>query len=387
MLNNLSNTTDMILAIFGIISIIGVILWIVISNNKNKDKLFNYNYKNIYSIGLENMNENYNMNTEKKVDIQMALATENIPHLDDVRYPEFSSSNSPLEVIIPREEKKAEIKMALATENIPGIDESKFPVPARELEDQEMPVEIEENNQKELKETSSDNIDNKESTIEIDEELEMMQDNKNKTSIEEVLKAMQLDLEKQKYAKIDAYEEEQEEEAVISYQQLKEKMAMKEQIKKEQKLEAIIKPTSTINIDDYLSYSKPKVEEKEPVYKDLMEEKTDYSSYFFDILDRNEPVSKKEEKVEQLDYYKEEKPYFEEKNTVIKDVYEPVNRQPKVDYSADYISPVFGKQKPNIVYNDLTKIRNSRSKKQEINTNYDETDNFLNTLKEFRNNL
>ena len=39
------------------------------------------------------------------------------------------------------------------------------------------------------------------------------------------------------------------------------------------------------------------------------------------------------------------------------------------------------------VYNDLTKIRNSRSKRQEINTNYDETDNFLNTLKEFRNNL
>ena len=59
---------------------------------------------------------------------------------------------------------------------------------------------ITQENQKELKETSSDNIDNEESTIEIDEELEMMQDNKNKTSIEEVLKAMQLDLEKQKYA-------------------------------------------------------------------------------------------------------------------------------------------------------------------------------------------
>ena len=164
-------------------------------------------------------------------------------------------------------------------------------------------------------------------------------------------------------------------------------MAMKEQNKREEKLDALMKQTRELNIDDYLSYNRPKEVEKDPVYKDLMGEKTDYSSYFFDILDRNEPVTKKEEKIEQLDYYNEGPLHFEEKNTVIDEVYEPVKPKQNIEYSTDYISPVFGKQKPNIVYNDLTKIRNSRSKRQEINTNYDETDNFLNTLKEFRNNL
>ena len=84
MLNNLSNTVTVILASFGIISIIGIILLIVYINNKNKDKLFNNKSKNIYSIGLENMNENYNINKEKTVDIQMALATDAIPFLDDI---------------------------------------------------------------------------------------------------------------------------------------------------------------------------------------------------------------------------------------------------------------------------------------------------------------
>ena len=61
MLNNLSDTVTVILTSFGIISIIGIILLIVYINNKNKDKLFNNKSKNIYSIGLENMNENYNI--------------------------------------------------------------------------------------------------------------------------------------------------------------------------------------------------------------------------------------------------------------------------------------------------------------------------------------
>lgn len=401
MLNNLSNTVTVILASFGIISIIGIILLIVYINNKNKDKLFNNKSKNIYSIGLENMNENYNINKEKTVDIQMALATDAIPFLDDIKFPEPilpTSNNTPLEIRIPRgDEKDIDMQMQLATNDIPNLDDMDFPVYVDEVHDHllddrnlvmEMPdaskIEVEINNLDELREVANGGfIDN----LEIDEELEEIQDNKNKTSIEEVLKAMQVDLEKQKYAKIDAYEEEQEEEAVISYQQLKEKMAMKEQNKREEKLDALMKQTRELNIDDYLSYNRPKEVEKEPVYKDLMGEKTDYSSYFFDILDRNEPVTKKEEKVEQLDYYNEGPLHFEEKNTVIDEVYEPVKPKQNIEYSTDYISPVFGKQKPNIVYNDLTKIRNSRSKRQEINTNYDETDNFLNTLKEFRNNL
>ena len=215
------------------------------------------------------------------------------------------------------------------------------------------------------------------------DELETMQDNKNKTSIEEVLKAMQIDLEKQKYAKIDAYEEEQEEEAVISYQELRKKMAMREEKKKEEKLESIIKPKANIDIDDYLTFNTPvvKVDEEEPskpLYEELEGKNHDYSSYFFDILDKNEP--KKEEKVEELKYYNEDPLYYEVKPQRYKE-------QSYVEYSDDYISPVFGRQKTNVVYNDLTKIRESKKVKEPVINKLDETNEFLNTLKEFRNNL
>ena len=53
MLNNLSNTVTVILASFGIISIIGIILLIVYINNKNKDKLFNNKSKNSLKIKIE----------------------------------------------------------------------------------------------------------------------------------------------------------------------------------------------------------------------------------------------------------------------------------------------------------------------------------------------
>ena len=219
MLNNLSNTVTVILASFGIISIIGIILLIVYINNKNKDKLFNNKSKNIYSIGLENMNENYNINKEKTVDIQMALATDAIPFLDDIKFPEPilpTSNNTPLEIRIPRgDEKEIDMQMQLATNDIPNLDDMDFPVYVDEVHDHllddrnlvmEMPdaskIEVEINNLDELREVANGGfIDN----LEIDEELEEIQDNKNKTSIEEVLKAMQVDLEKQKYAKIDAY--------------------------------------------------------------------------------------------------------------------------------------------------------------------------------------
>ena len=224
------------------------------------------------------------------------------------------------------------------------------------------------------------NVDSMEENLMLNE-LEMMQDNKNKTNIEEVLKAMQIDLEKQKYAKIDAYEEEQEEEAVISYQELRKKMAMKEEKKKEEKLESIIKPTANISIDDYLTFNTPAVNEvkesSKPLYEELETKKDDYSSYFFDILDKNE--SRKEEPVEELKFYNEEPLFYDVKPQRYKESY--------VEYSDDYISPVFGRQKTNVVYNDLTKIRENKKAKETIINNLDETNEFLNTLKEFRNNL
>lgn len=384
--NNLSGGGYIFLALIALILIIGGIILIVYINNKGKksDKIIKVEKE-------KNIPE-----AEKKPDIQIALATNDIPALETKEM----------------EEKKPEIKMALATNDIPNIDvkkeetevsndedinsneisykEETNEVYEKEIEPTEEEKEINENSneeenkeedKKEKKDDIESNVDSMEENLMLNE-LEMMQDNKNKTNIEEVLKAMQIDLERQKYAKIDAYEEEQEEEAVISYQELRKKMAMKEEKKREEKLENIIKPTANISIDDYLTFNTPAVSEvkesSKPLYEELETKKDDYSSYFFDILDRNEP--KKEEPVEELKYYSEEPLYYDVKPQRYK---EPTY----TEYSDDYISPVFGRQKTNVVYNDLTKIRENKKAKETVINNLDETNEFLNTLKEFRNNL
>ncbi len=120
----------------------------------------------------------------------------------------FSLKGNKVEKKVVKEEKKVtkepDIKMALATEDIPEISEQ---APKLESMFESIKQEQEENK--------------------TDEEIEIMQDEKNKSSIEEILGAMNEDIERQKYEKIDRYEEDQEENAVISYQELVErKMAL-----------------------------------------------------------------------------------------------------------------------------------------------------------------
>jgi hypothetical protein len=381
--NNLSSGGYVVLALIALILIIGGIVLIVYLNNKNK------NTDKIIPVTKDNNIPD----AEKKPDIQIALATNDIPEIENKIEKNNEEANidkeeNTSEKEIENEEKKPDIQIALATNDIPEI-ENKV-----EKNNEETEIDKEENtlkeeadiNQEEIEEKKENkddiesNVDSMEENLMLNE-LEMMQDNKNKTNIEEVLKAMQIDLEKQKYAKIDAYEEEQEEEAVISYQELRKKMAMKEEKKKEEKLESIIKPTANISIDDYLTFNTPAVNEvkesSKPLYEELETKKDDYSSYFFDILDKNE--SRKEEPVEELKFYNEEPLFYDVKPQRYKESY--------VEYSDDYISPVFGRQKTNVVYNDLTKIRENKKAKETIINNLDETNEFLNTLKEFRNNL
>lgn len=349
--NNLSSGGYVVLALIALILIIGGIILIVVINNKNKK----------IDTVIEVKENNDIPQTEKKPDIQIALATNDIPDVKPIE-----ENNEDLE-------NNKEKNVTISNPETEAPEESNANLEENDKE------EIEE--KKDNKDDIESNVDNMEENLMLNE-LELIQDNKNKTNIEEVLKAMQIDLEKQKYAKIDAYEEEQEEEAVISYQELRKKMAMKEEKKKEEKLESIIKPTANISIDDYLTFNAPVVNEvkesSKPLYEELETKKDDYSSYFFDILDRNEP--KKEEPVEELKFYSEEPLYYDVKPQRYKE-------QTYDEYSDDYISPVFGRKKTNVVYNDLTKIRESKKNKETIINNLDETNEFLNTLKEFRNNL
>ena len=382
--NNLSSGGYVVLALIALILIIGGIVLIVYLNNKNK------NTDKIIPVTKDNNIPD----AEKKPDIQIALATNDIPEIENKIEKNNEETNidkeeNTSEKEIENEEKKPDIQISLATNDIPEIEnkveknneETEIDKEENTLKKEEADINQEEiEEKKENKDDIESNVDSMEENLMLNE-LEMMHDNKNKTNIEEVLKAMQIDLEKQKYAKIDAYEEEQEEEAVISYQELRKKMAMKEEKKKEEKLESIIKPTANISIDDYLTFNTPAVNEvkesSKPLYEELETKKDDYSSYFFDILDKNE--SRKEEPVEELKFYNEEPLFYDVKPQRYKESY--------VEYSDDYISPVFGRQKTNVVYNDLTKIRENKKAKETIINNLDETNEFLNTLKEFRNNL
>ena len=89
-----------------------------------------------------------------------------------------------------------------------------------------------------------------------------------KNSIEDVLKLMNADLEKQKYENIENYEEEQEENAVISYQELLDrKMALNEE--KEESKETLIPKFSN---SEFISPIFGRVEKKEEQEIEILDE-------------------------------------------------------------------------------------------------------------------
>ncbi|MEG0021597.1 MAG: hypothetical protein RSB77_03215 [Bacilli bacterium] len=245
------------------------------------------------------------------------------------------------------EEKKPDVKISLATENIPQIEE-----PNKEITKEEV------NNEIEIQKEEVNNEIERPDDKKMDEEIifitakETEQDSRNKTSIEEVLKALTEDLDKEKIAKIDEYEEEQDREAVISYQELRKKMM------------------ST---------------KEEPIKEISIEDAKDYEKEFFEILDRNETeLSSKEEEVipepVTVTIYDDE-PIFEDSDFIEEKI------EPVIYTSSEFISPIFGRQEQINEYPSNTEIIDEEKKTNEILPFFDDTDEFLNTLKEFRKGL
>lgn len=203
---------------------------------------------------------------------------------------------------------------------------------------------------------AADNIEDIEKIIKNEDKKIKEQDMNNQNILENVLKAMNEDLEKERYAKIDAYEEEQEKEAVITYQELRNKMNQKNDYKEEE----------------------------------------NYNNTFFDILDKNEK-SMNEEIITPIDYninFSYNLP--DEEQITSETVINESLTTNKIDYSSkisetaynntietsEFISPIFGKQNNNQFYSEIEKNDNIK----DLSLASD-TDEFLNTLKEFRNSL
>lgn len=208
-----------------------------------------------------------------------------------------------------------DINMALATSNIP------------EISDEEPVLDDLLNDEKQEDEEMVEELDNK---------VEEQQDEKNRSTIEEVLKAMNEDLENQKYETIDKYEEDQEENAVISYQELvARKMALADDEQEEKHIEEVITKTSYIEDEDGVTpVSFQKIELSEP------EEAPQKSSLKFS--------------------------------------------------NSEFISPVFGRLENTMEYPTLKKtVETTTFTETKVGEDdfLEETDEFLNTLKEFRKNL
>ena len=257
------------------------------------------------------------------------------------------------EIVEPKGE--PDIHIALATDDIPAIEEKEDHILHEVKVEPEENIQIEEEVVMPVKEEKSMKLVEVSSLLEqankeleehfdlndLDTTLDIPEvpDKRNSTNIEDVLKAMQLDLEKQKYEKIDRYEEEQEENAVISYQELLDrKMALNE-----------------INAD-------------------------------------NEP---KEEKVELEEIEEEPVSYLDRLAK-----YENMSLEPSYEWktddrqfaSSEFISPIFGRQDSSkIEYPTVKKkIETKETVTTTVHTGEDaleQTADFLNTLKEFRKNL
>ena len=257
------------------------------------------------------------------------------------------------EIVEPKGE--PDIHIALATDDIPAIEEKEDHILHEVKVEPEENIQIEEEVVMPVKEEKSMKLVEVSSLLEqankeleehfdlndLDTTLDIPEvpDKRNSTNIEDVLKAMQLDLEKQKYEKIDRYEEEQEENAVISYQELLDrKMALNE-----------------INADN-----EPKDEKVE--LEEIEEEPVSY----LDRLAKYENMSLE--------------PSYEWKTD---------DRQ---FASSEFISPIFGRQDSSKI--EYPTVKKKIETKETITTTVhtgedalEQTADFLNTLKEFRKNL
>lgn len=309
MFENLTNSDVLILGgLIGVIIVIGVICIILtIKGGKNSSSKKETDEERIGA---------------PEPDIHIALATENIPSIETVKQssPQIGSMYEPYEAEeITILDEPVSIPTPVETSSVAEFPSNApaEPTPAPKYVPSYEPIyEIYDN---EIT-TTINNIG-----------LEEAQDAKNGASIEEVLKAMQGDLEKQKYETIDRYEEEQEENAVISYQEL-------------------LNRKLTLNNEEIL-----KVENDEETSSNYLDELPDFKDIVL------EPIPDRDEN----------RPFM----------------------NSEFVSPIFGRLSSNVEYPTVKKTVETEELVQttvlkdddfDINT---ENDEFLNTLKEFRRNL
>ena len=195
-------------------------------------------------------------------------------------------------------------------------------------------------NKKVMPITEEERFDNDETVKEI-ESKELTEEQKQaKAELERVFNMMSADLEAShdEPSVIDEFEREQEENAIISYQELIKQAKAKGQIKDESYLED--------------SYNEPKHDTYEPV-------KDKYNLYA-------------------------EEPKKEEVHTYKVPVHEEKTEEGKKFKNSEFISPIFGVQGNNSSYPTVKKMDRD---KRENNYEKDENTEFLNSLKEFRENL
>ena len=156
-----------------------------------------------------------------------------------------------------------------------------------------------------------------------------------KNELERVFNQMAKDLENENKSReaIEEFEREQEENAIISYQELIKQAEMK----------------------------RLQQEHMQEPRTNAFEEESKQANIF------GEMKAREEDNVKELEKNKKE-----------------VNEEPKRFKNSEIISPIFGIQRPGEV---TTKREIPRHSNGEININYKEDDDFLNSLKEFRNNL
>ncbi len=195
--------------------------------------------------------------------------------------------------------------------------------------------------------------DREEKPVELTEEQKQA-----KAELERVFNMMSADLEaeEEEISPIDEFEREQEENAIISYQELIKQAKAKGQIKEEP---VEIKEDNFEALEEE-SYPKPSYQAVYETHEEELYSKPSYQA----VYETHEEELYSKPSYQNVYETHEEKPLEEKKKFK----------------NSEFISPIFGIQNGNPSYPTVKKI--DRSKKVE-----DENTQFLNSLKEFRENL
>lgn len=184
----------------------------------------------------------------------------------------------------------------------------------------------------------------------IEAELEEIKDNEEPSELESILQKMQEDINVKPEDVVKKFEQEQEEKAIISYQELVDSV-------KSGKIELIDDEETNINFVENLNLE----EESEPIM--AVEENIESSVTPSMVMEAIESISN-----------------------------DSVKEEPKKFKQSEFISPVYGVMEDKLEYPKVRKIDNlldimNTKDYNELTDEIQRQEEFLNILKEFRNNL